>query len=72
MENKEKEITKIPVASLHIENDVVNNSPRIIMTDNNGEEWVLSHQTVCHEGGGMAVIEKKKDCWYFKPKIKST
>lgn len=57
-----------PISHFHLEKDLVNKDLRLIMTDYNGEEWVLSHRTMCNDGGGMAFIENKKDSWYFKPK----
>lgn len=61
---------KIEIIKTHIEKDIVNNEPKLILTDENGEEWVMSNRTVCYEGGGMPFLCKKKDDWYFDPKNK--
>lgn len=61
---------KIKIDSLHIENDVVNNEPRLILTTEDGTEYVMSHESVCMEGGGRTVIRKKSEDWYFDEKNK--
>lgn len=61
---------KIEIKKMHIENDVVNNEPRLILTGDDGIEYVMSHKSICMEGGGMTVIRKKQEDWYFDPKNK--
>lgn len=63
---------KLKVETLHIENDVVNNEPKLILTDENGVEWVMSSITSCSEGGQSPKLIKKKEDWYFKPKNAKT
>lgn len=57
---------KLKIENLHIENDVVNGSPKLILTDENGEEWVMSSVTTSNEGCARPHLCKKKDDWYFK------
>lgn len=59
---------KTEIKKMHIENDVVNNQPKIIYTDADGVEWVYGHDSICYEGGGTMTLRKKSDCYYFKPK----
>lgn len=61
---------KIKILHTHIENNLVNNAPTLVYTDQGGEEWVMSHQSLSNDGGGMSTLVKKKDCWYFDPKNK--
>lgn len=61
---------KIKIVSTHIENNIVNNYPTLVHTDETGEEWVMSHQSLSNDGGGISQLVKKKDCWYFDPKNK--
>ncbi len=62
---------KIRVNNMHIENDVVNNEPKLILTDENGEEWVMSSRTICYEGAGVPFLCKKDSDWYFDKKNKT-
>jgi len=61
---------KTEIKKLHIENDVVNNEPKLILTDETGKEWVMSSRTVCSEGGSIPVIIAKENDWYFDDKNK--
>lgn len=61
---------KIKISGFHLERELVNNQLRLIMTDENGEEYVLSERTVCAEGGQSQLICKKSEDWYFKPENK--
>jgi len=58
----------VEIKKMHIENDVVNNEPKIVFTDENGVEWVNSHQTLNNDGSGYSRLTEKSKCWYFKKK----
>jgi hypothetical protein len=60
---------KIKIVSQHLENDVFG-TPKLILTDENGIEWVMSSYTSCAEGGQSPMIYKKSEDWYFNPKNK--
>lgn len=53
------------IISTHIENDVVNGSPTLVFTDEDGEEWVHEEQT-SNYGGYITKLVKKQDSWFFK------
>jgi len=61
---------KIKITGFHLERELVNNQLRLIMTDENGEEYVLSERTACSEGGQSQIICKKSEDWYFNPENK--
>jgi hypothetical protein len=61
---------KIEIIKTHIENDIVNNVPKLIYTDANGIEWVNSHVSLNNDGAGISILKKKSDCWYFDLKNK--
>lgn len=61
---------KLKIVSQHIENNLVNNQPTLVYIDETGKEWVMSHKSLCNEGGGISELIKKKDCWYFNDKNK--
>lgn len=61
---------KIKITEFHLERELVNNQLRLIMTDETGEEYVLSERTVCSEGGQSQIIVKKSEDWYFNPENK--
>ncbi len=61
---------KMQIVKTHIENDLVNNEPKLVFTDENNDEWVLSHQSMSYDGAGTTVLKKKSDCWYFDAKNK--
>jgi hypothetical protein len=67
----EKVNEKINITGFHLERELVSNQLRLIMTDEAGEEFVLSQRTVCPEGGQSMVINKKSEDWYFNPKNKT-
>lgn len=56
---------KIKIVATHIENDVVNNYPTLVFTDENGKEWVNEEQSSQH-GGYLTVLVEKSKSWYFK------
>ena len=58
------------VKKIHIENDIVNNKPTLVFTDETGKEWALTHRSICYEGGGTAEISPKESNWYFQKKNK--
>lgn len=64
------ETMKIDIVKMHLEEDVANKELRLVLTSDTGKEWVVSHQSMCMEGGGMAVIVEKEKCWYFDEKNK--
>lgn len=59
----------IKIIKTHIENDLVNNSPTIVFTDEDGIEWVHEEQTSDY-AGYITRLVKKKDSWFFNFKIK--
>lgn len=62
---------KIKIKKIHLERELVNNQLRLVMTDENNEEYVLSERTVCSEGGQSQLICKKSEDWYFDIKNKT-
>jgi hypothetical protein len=58
---------KIEIVKQHLEKDVFG-SLKLILTDSNGEEYVMSSETVCRDGGQNPIITKKQEDWYFNPK----
>lgn len=56
---------KIIIVQTHIENDLVNNTPTIVFTDESGQEWVHEEQTSQH-AGYITRLVKKEDSWFFK------
>lgn len=61
---------KIKIVEFHLERELVNKELRLIMTDENGEEYVLSEFSVCSDGGARQRICKKTDDWYFQEENK--
>ena len=61
---------KIKIVEFHLERELVNNQLRLIMTDEKGEEYVLSERTSCSEGGQSQHICKKSEDWYFQEENK--
>jgi len=57
---------KLKIVSQHIEKDLVNNEPKLILTDENGTEWVMSSRTACPEGGAIPILVEKSNDWYFQ------
>jgi len=55
------------IVEQHLEKDVFNQW-RLILTDSNGDEWVVSEYTVCSEGGQAQRINLKSEDWFFDPK----
>lgn len=55
---------KIKIVSIHIENDLVNEIPTIVYTDENGIEWVHEEQSSHH--GFITMLVKKEDSYYWK------
>lgn len=62
---------KIKITGFHLEKELVNNELRLIMTDESGEEYVLTQRTACSEGAQSQFICKKSEDWYFNAKNKS-
>lgn len=60
-----KNFMNISIVKTHIENDVVNSSPTIVFTDENGIEWVHEEQTSQYAGYMTMLVEKSKS-WFFK------
>ena len=56
---------KKEIKKFHIENDVVNNEPKLIVTDEDGVEWVMSSKTACSEGAAIPAMIKKQNDWFF-------
>lgn len=61
---------KIKITGFHLEREFVNNNLRLIMTDETGEEYVLSEYSACPEGGARQRICKKSEDWYFQEENK--
>ena len=61
---------KIKIIGFHLEREFVNNDLRLIMTAENGEEYVLSEYSACPEGGARQRICKKTEDWYFQEENK--
>ena len=55
---------KLEIKQLFIENDIVNDSPKLVAIDEIGQEWVLE----TYHGEAPPVFIKKEDDWYFKTK----
>ncbi len=60
---------KNKIVSTHIENNVVNETPTLVFTDQSGAEWVQSLIPSDH-GGYLPQLTEKSKCWYFDPKNK--
>lgn len=58
---------KIKIETLHIENDVVNGHPKLILTAEDGEEWVMSSKSTDNHGSARPHLCKKSEDWYFNP-----
>jgi hypothetical protein len=61
---------KRKITSVHIENDIVNDRPTPVFTDEHGIEWVFEEQTSQYSGYITAFVEKSKS-WYFKSENKT-
>ena len=61
---------KIKITVFHLEREFVNNNLRLIMTSENGEEYVLSEYSACPEVGARQKICKKSEDWYFQEENK--
>lgn len=58
---------KIKIVSTHIENDIRNDNPTLVFTDENGVEWVNEEQTASNMFGGfITAFVKKSDSWYWR------
>jgi hypothetical protein len=55
---------KTKIVTTHIENDLRNGQPTVVITDENGIEWVHEEQTTGH--GFLTALVKKSDSWYFR------
>ena len=60
---------KIQIKSMHIENDVKNDTPTLVYTDENGEEWVHEEQTATY--GYITSLVKKKGSFYWTEDLES-
>lgn len=60
---------KIRIVSTHIENDVVNDKPTLVFTDETRTEWV-QEQVPSNHGGYITELVFKNKSWYFNPKNK--
>lgn len=58
---------KKKIVSTHIENDVVNDQPTLVFTDESGEEWVHEDQPT-NNGAYVTILKKKTDSWFFNLK----
>lgn len=56
---------KKKIVSTHIENDVRNNQPTLVFTDESGQEWVHEDQPV-NNGQYVSVLVHKEKSWFFK------
>lgn len=57
---------KLKIVSTHIENDIRNNAPTLVFTDENGTEWVNEETNSQH--GFITTLVKKENSWYFNGK----
>ena len=61
---------KIEITKMHLEPDTVNGSLKLILTDDSGDQWVLTEET--GQYGYINTIKRKSDDWYFNEKNKAT